>query len=320
MLTLLWGLGAMLLLAPPAYTDDVGISVAPTTVELTLIPGRAVRHEITVFSQTPHAVLVSTSIGRYGDGTGVRTAVDWLKVEPRQFLIAGFEDRTITITLEAPDGELASGGSYAAVTFDAKSVDPLQDFGATTAQASVPFLINVEGQGLLVRQAALDWFVPVLEPNGLVGFRARLVNRGNVHFLAKGAVEITGQNGLPAWNVEFPESMPVLPESGHVLESSETLMLAKGSTYSAKATITYGGSAAITGDSTFKVSPELRVADLRPVASPDEGIKLVVTLANEGEVALRAVVQVFVRVADGTVLGTTLEAAPACCCLEHRAI
>ena len=170
-----------------------------------------------MFNTGRHHVRVSASIEQYAEGAGNLSAAGWLRVEPGDFLVTGLEDRTITVTVEVPDEKLPSGGRYAAVALNAVSVDPLQDLGATTARADIPFLINVDGEGPLLREAAVDWFVPVLEPNGLVGFRARLVNRGNVHFAASGTVEISGPDGLLATRPAFAESPAVFPTEGQVL-------------------------------------------------------------------------------------------------------
>ena len=49
--------------------------------------------------------------------------------------MAGFEEKTVEIKVLVPDQDMDSGGRYALVGFDVKSVDPLQDFGLTDAQS-----------------------------------------------------------------------------------------------------------------------------------------------------------------------------------------
>lgn len=148
------GFVAMLLSATTAKADDVGIFVAPqfeeTTptpareyvLEIVLDPGRGILVDISVFNQSPHTVSISTSIAPYADAVVAGTVEEWLTVDPTSFLLAGFDDKTITIVVELPEGEVISGG--ATVILDAISVDPLQDFGATSGQAFVSLLINVE--------------------------------------------------------------------------------------------------------------------------------------------------------------------------------
>ena len=50
-------------------------------------------------------------------------------------MMAGFEEKTVEIKVLVPDQDMDSGGRYALVGFDVKSVDPLQDFGLTDAQS-----------------------------------------------------------------------------------------------------------------------------------------------------------------------------------------
>ncbi len=47
-LATLWGSALIALTAGPSHADDVVISVAPATLELTLIPGSVASQEITV--------------------------------------------------------------------------------------------------------------------------------------------------------------------------------------------------------------------------------------------------------------------------------
>ncbi len=283
------GLAIAASLSGPANADDLGISAAPSPVEMTFAPGDVASREVTVFNQVRHPIRISASVEQYREGAGGPSAVDWLTVEPGSFLVAGYGERTVTVTVEAPEGELPSGGWYAAVAFDAVSMDPLQDTGTTTAATVVPFLVALDGRGRLLRGTAVDWFAPVLEPNGLVTFRAQLVNRGNIHFVADGFVEINGSYGLVA---------------------GPAVALTLGDSYTATATFSYGGTAHLTAGAEFTATPVLTVSGLRAVESPGLPMGIVVTLENEGDLALRPRVQVYVHAADGTVLGTTLDTGP----------
>ena len=88
------------------------ISVAPATLEMTLTRGSVASQEITVFSQARHPVRISASIEQYPEGVANPSAVDWLRVEPGDFLMAGFGERTITVIVEVPEGELPSGDPF----------------------------------------------------------------------------------------------------------------------------------------------------------------------------------------------------------------
>jgi hypothetical protein len=294
----------------PAYADDLGISAAPSPVEMTLAPGGTASRELSVFNQVRHPIRISASVEQYREGAGVSSAADWLTVEPGSFLVAGFGERTVTVSIEVPEGDLPSGGRYAAVAFDAVSMDPLQDVGATTARTAVPFLINLDGRGPLLREAAVEWFAPVLEPDGLVSFRAQLVNRGNVHIVASGSVEIEGSDGPLPTKQAFAESTTVFPGESYELMAGPAAPLTPGSSYTATANFSFGGAAVVSAGSEFTVTPVLKVTDLHAVERPGLPMGIVVTLVNEGDLALRPRVQVYVHTAVGTVLGTTFDTGP----------
>ena len=304
------GLALAASLFGPAHADDLVLSAAPSPVEMTLAPGGVASREVTVFNPVRHPVQISVSVEQYQEGAGVPSAADWLTVEPGSFLVAGYGERTVTVTVEVPEGDALSGGRYAAVAFDAVSVDPLQDTGATTARTEVPFLINLDGRGPLRREAAVEWFAPVLEPNGLVSFRAQLVNRGNVHVVAGGSVEIDGTGGLVSAKPAFPESPTIFPGESYELVAGPAAPLTPGGSYTATATFSFGGAALLTAGAEFTVLPVLEVADLRAVETPGLPMGIVVTLANKGDLALRPRVQVYVHTADGTVLGATFDTGP----------
>ncbi|MDP6550266.1 MAG: hypothetical protein QF659_09365, partial [Dehalococcoidia bacterium] len=132
-LVLFCGLAIAASLSGPANADDLGISAAPSPVEITLAPGAMTSQEVTVFNQVRHPIRISASVEQFREGTRGPSAVDWLTIEHGSFLVAAYGERTVTVTIEAPEGEMPSGGWYAAVVFDAVSMDPLQDSGTTTA-------------------------------------------------------------------------------------------------------------------------------------------------------------------------------------------
>ena len=159
----------------------------------------------------------------------------------------------------------------------------------------------------MLRGATADWFAPVLEPNGLVSFRAQLANRGNIHFVTDGFVEISGSDGLLPARPVFAESSSIFPGENHELVAGPAVALTPGGSYTATATFSYGGTAQLTAGTEFTVTPVLTVPGLRAVESPGLPMGIAVTLENGGDLALRPRVQVYVHAADGTVLGTTFD-------------
>lgn len=264
-----------------------------------------------MFNQVRYPIRISASIEQLRGGAGSPSAVDWLTVEPGSVLVAGYGEQTVTVAIQVPEGELASGGWYAAVAFDAVSIDPLQDVETTTARTAVPFLINVDGRGPLLREAAVERFAPVLEPDGRVSFRAQLVNSGNVHVVADGSVEIGGGgDGLLPAKPAFVESSEVFPWESYEMTAGPAVPLTPGGSYTATATFSYGVTALLSAGSEFTVTPAPKVTDLQAIERPGLPMEIVVTLVNEGDLALRPRVQVYVHRADGTVSGTTFNSGP----------
>ena len=100
------------LTAVPGHADDVVVGVAPASLEMTLTPGSVASPEITVFNPGRHPVRISAAIEQDPEGAANPSAVDWLRVEPGDFLMAGFGERTITVIVEVPEGELPSGDPF----------------------------------------------------------------------------------------------------------------------------------------------------------------------------------------------------------------
>ena len=118
--------------APLVRADDVGVFISPSIVEVNLAPGASSSQTITVSSISPHTVQIASFVVVLA-GQSDLSATDWIKVEPAQFLMAGFEEKTVEIKVVVPDQDLESGGRCALVGFYVKSVDPLQGFGVTDA-------------------------------------------------------------------------------------------------------------------------------------------------------------------------------------------
>ncbi len=191
--------------------------MVPSSLEVNLAPEGVASRELTVANFVLHSVRVDVSTGDYdGAGPGL-SAAEWMQVRPAQFLLGGEGETTVTVAIRVPAGIQASGGRYAGLVFDVQSVDPLQDVGATTARTEVPIIVNVDATEPLSRRAEVEWFVPVLEPDDRLSFRARLVNTGNVHLVAGGTVQASGPGGRITPAPGFPETGAVRPGEGTVL-------------------------------------------------------------------------------------------------------
>ena len=283
--------------------------ISPYIVEVNLAPGASSSQIITVSNISPHTVQIASYVVVLA-GQSDLSATDWIKVEPAQFLMAGFEEKTVEIKVVVPDQDMESGGRCALVGFDVKSVDPLQNFGVTDAQSDVPVAVNVQGQNPLIRTAEIRGFVPVLEPNGLIGFNVSAANTGNLHFSMAGSVEVTRLAGALAEKPAFPAVELVLPAEGLRFSAEPGLALTEGETYSAKVTINYGGEQPTTKEISFAVNAALSLTGIELEETPDGHQRVVMALANRGELALRPRMQVLVRSPIGETLGSNLTGGP----------
>lgn len=292
-----------------AQADDVGVFISPSIVEVNLAPAASSSQFITVSSISPHTVQINSFVVDLA-GQSPLSATDWIKVDPAQFLMQGFEEKSVEITVLIPDQDIASGGRYALVGFDVKSVDPIQDFGVTDAQSDVPVVVNVQGQQPLTRLAEITAFLPVLEPNGLIGLSVQVANTGNLHHSLEGFAQVIGPEGALPENPTFSPVKLAFPGEQSSFTAEPGLALTAGETYTAKASISYGGDRPVTEEISFAVQPSLILEDLQIKEAPDEEQQFVLSLVNEGDLALRPRMQASVRSQGGETLGTTLTGGP----------
>lgn len=306
------GLIALLLVAvwvTPAIAD-VTISLAPSLVEAEATPGGQGAQDLTIFNDGNEPFVAVAAVKQYKDGAGDRSAVDWLKVEPRSVELAPGGRATVRVTISVPAG-LESGGRYAMVAFTtaAKSVGT----GAgVSAQLGVPFLVTVKSGAAVTRQASLDRLLPVLETDGKVGFRGLLVNRGNAHIASRGGiVEVARPDGTPVGRLAFPESTSILPQSQELLVASGTLPLQPNARYEVRGDIRLTASQAAKSSSTFTARPGLSASGLSAAENFDRGPSLRLGLRNEGEMGLVPRVQFDLRDGAGQLVGSATPSRPA---------
>ncbi|PKB67993.1 MAG: hypothetical protein BZY81_03070 [SAR202 cluster bacterium Io17-Chloro-G4] len=295
--------------APLARADDVGVFVVPSVVEINLAAGESSSQLITVSNIARHPVQVNSFVVDLAGEAGL-SATEWIKLEPSRFLMAGFEEITVEVTAQVPDQDLDSGGRYALVGFEVKSVDSTQDFGVTDAQSDLPVVVNVQGRQPLTRLAEVTEFLPVLEPNGLIGFNLRLTNTGNLHFSTEGAVQVIGPQGEVPENPAFPVAELALPGEQLSYTAEPGLALTAGETYTARASISFGGDQPVTKEISFADRPSLILKELQVKAGPDEERQFVMLLVNEGDLALRPRMQASVRSQRGETMGARLTGGP----------
>lgn len=286
---------------------DVTLGVAPSLIEVTANSGGEASQELTIYNDGSEPFGVLASVEPYKGGKGDQSAVDWLKVEPGSFELAAGSQRHAKVSITVPDGARV-GGRYAMVAFKTVASGSTGSGAGVAGQIGIPFLISVGSQDTLTRQARLQKLVPVLQADGRVGFRALLANRGNLHVVAQGEVEVRQADGPSAealaGRLDFPQTTAILPQSEETLASDGTLPLQEGVTYRARARIEYGGGGPAVAETAFKARAALKAENLSASESPVKGPTLRLDLRNEGELGITPRVQFAVRNAEGRLLGT----------------
>jgi hypothetical protein len=313
--------GAVMLLAFTSVMTgtagaDVTLSVTPSLVELSATPGGQGAVDLQVTNNGSEAFDVTASVQQSEGGGGDLSAVDWLAVQPAESHLMPGEHETVRVTLAVPS-PLDSGGRYGTVMLKtgARAV-PGTGIGVA-GQVGVPFLIDVRGNGPLVRTAGIDQLVPVIMSDGGIGFASSLVNQGNVHVVAAGSVVVKGLDGTPVGTLQLPETTPLLPRNTVVMKTLDSLPLTRGATYLASASVDYGGSTPAVSDTRFTVRAGLAIGDVGVRAGQDEGPTFRVALNNSGGVGLLPFIQLEVRNSAGVSLGTAAPPEPPLL-LPHR--
>ncbi|MHB8992207.1 MAG: hypothetical protein ACYC66_11315 [Chloroflexota bacterium] len=301
-----WLLGGQ---AVSTVRADVTISVAPSFVELSATPGGEGSQELTVYNEGSEPFQVTASIIPARGAEGDRSAVEWLKVEPTTFELAPGQERKVKVSIAVPAG-LETGGRYAQVAFKTGAKNVSGSGVGVSGQLGVPFLIAVQGGASLTREASVDRLIPVLEPDGRVSFRVQFVNRGNLHLVPRGFVEVSRANGSPAGKLDLPETTPILPGTERLLQVDGSLPLEPETGYGARVTLEYGGGAPAVADAMFAVKAAMAIEKMSVRENPDKGPTLLLSLRNDGEVGLLPRVQVAVRGDDGRVRGNAAPQTP----------
>ena len=181
---------------PSTASADITVSVGPSLVEISATPDGQGGQELTVSNRGSEPFPVAASIEPYRDAANQHSAVAWLAVSPQSFELGPGQQQRVNTTVTVPAGA-GAGGYYAVVAFTT-GARPTNGSGASVSgRVGVPFLISVQGQGSLNRRASLERIVPVLEADGRTGFRAMLNNGGNLHLVARGAVDVSRADGTP---------------------------------------------------------------------------------------------------------------------------
>jgi hypothetical protein len=278
---------------------DISMSVAPSLVELTASPAGSGDLDLTVTNEGTDAFDVAASLEPYKDATSDRSAVPWLTLSPANFTLAAGQQQSVHVHVDVP-ANIASGGRYALAAFRTTVSGAAGGQVGVSGQLGVPLLIGVQAAGPLNRIADLDQIVPVLEPDGGLGFWTALRNDGNLHVVSRGgSVDLLGTDGHSLGELALPESTAILPMTEEALTTDSSLPFDAGATYLASANVTYGGTAPASGQVGFTANAALSVSDLTATDSTEHGPTLDAGLRNDGALGLLPVMQFVIRDATG---------------------
>jgi hypothetical protein len=281
---------------------DVAISAAPSLFEVAATPGGVGSQEIRVTNAGTEPFRVSAQVAQYKGAEGSLSALNWLKVEPASFDLAPGEQRTVKVSITIPQ-DAGSGGRYALVAFKTGSSFGDGSAVGVAAQVGVPFLITVKGVEPLTQQPSFDRLVPVLEPNGGLGFRAAVENRGNTHFYSRGTVEVTSEGGQSWGRAELRESTAILPGTLELLYSDRPISFREGTTYRAKGTISFGEGSPQGHELEFRASSILEIDEVSAQTGASGELDVFLRLRNTGGLGLLPRIVMAVREEQGKVAG-----------------
>ena len=151
--------------------------------------------------------------------------VTWLTLEETSVKLKVGESKDFRWALQLPPNA-EPGGHYAAIFFSTIPPRSIADTGVGVgAKTGVLFLVNVNGN--IKESAAVEsFYVASAETNGQPGapvsfvshlptyFETRIRNDGNVHFVPRGSIKITGMFGSASGEI------PVNPANSRVLPNS----------------------------------------------------------------------------------------------------
>jgi len=270
---------------------------------------------VTASNERDQPVLITAAIEPYKTASDEeRSAIDWLTVEPASFELGPGAEQIVDVSITVPEG-VPAGGRYALVTFTTGATEAATDEGGSgigvAGSVGAVFLFAIDGEGELNRHASLERFAPILEPDGRIGFRAEVVNDGNLYLQSTGAVVVTDAAGRDAGALEFPPTTAQLQGETTVLTSFGSLPLQPDETYQAEVVLDYNGAEPMTTTLEFTPTITLAVTETAICENLDRGPTLTVSLHNDGTLGLFPPIQAEIADANAQAIATGMSSMPA---------
>lgn len=314
-LALLASAGAGFVWVSPARAD-VTISVSPSLLEFKAAPGNVGEERITVFNDGDEPFGVIAGVSGYGGAPEELSATGWVTVTPENFDLAPGESREVTVDINVP-GDASSGGRYANVTFRTSAKSSGASGTGVSGQLGVPQLFTVRGEEPIRREAVIDRILPVLLPDGTVGFQAVFNNPGNIHYFPRGTLDVSCEGG-PSETLQIPQSTAVVPGVERLVNVDGALDIPPGANCDTRVEADYaagqqpadGELALATGELAFAPNARLSIPELEATERPGRSPNFRLVLDNTGELLLNPGVRWDVFSTDGEQLGSATPASP----------
>jgi hypothetical protein len=296
-------------IAPSPVQADLSLSVMPGLIDLEATPGASGSQEIVVSNPGTEPFTASVVIEAVASAPAERSAVGWLTASANFVELEPGEQEMVTIGIAVPDG-VDSGGYYARVSFTTLNEDVTANAATLAGQLGVGLMLTVDGDGEILREGRIIQLAPVLEEDGRIGFRMRVMNEGNTHLIAPaGEVVISHADGSALGSLEFPESTPLLPGAESTLVAQGSLPLTRDGDYRADATFTFQDGSeegvTISASTSFTVAPALALAPTLVCENLDRGPSLTVAVRNEGNLGLQPLITLTLESDTAGALGAT---------------
>jgi hypothetical protein len=225
---------------------------------------------------------------------------DWLTVDAETIHVEANSSAPLGVTVAVPP-DTPSGGWYASVAIQTGGTSEQENAPAVASELVVPFLITVEGEGDLVREATIEHFAGVLEMDGRLGFRAEINNGGNFHWEASGVADVATGDGDDYGNLEF-QPRRVYPDRSILLVTTSTLPVEAGGAYAATTELNYGADEPVTAETEFTFTTDFTVTG-SICENLDRGPTIFSDIVNNGDLGIMFGTRITIASADGQPLG-----------------
>jgi hypothetical protein len=233
----------------------------------------------------------------FQDMTGDHSAVGWSTLNPRRLRLDPNASGTVTYRVEIPRDAI-SAGRYAELSIsttpipDDPAASPAPGSTPIAGRIVIPVLLTVHGEGDLIRTTELMRSGLFLEPDGRLGIRAEVANRGNVHVPFIGHIEVTGDQLPTPATLEITLGR-VLPGTSRTYAAATTLPLPQDAGYHALVEMGVPDSEGATtfeptlhGESDVVATPSLALTELSICERLDGPPDVAVTLTNDGTLGI----------------------------------